>query len=45
MIAYLVGGMYVGSVYQMEGLKNTCIVWVVLYGGSKSCELLDRVTR
>jgi len=44
MMAYLVGGMYMGSVYQMEGLKNTCIVWTVLYAGSKSCEILGRVT-
>jgi len=40
MIVLLVSGIYLGSVYQMEGLKNTAIVWSVLYGGSKSTECL-----
>ena len=43
MVMYLVVGMGIGSVYSLDGIRNTAIVWTVLWMGAKSSDYYFRV--
>ncbi len=39
MILTLIAGLCIGSVFSLDGLKNTVIVYMVLYAMQKYCEI------